>query len=683
MGPTCAKKPSPQVPEIITQSPSPARPTANNNYLPFPSRQPSNYDFQSRSPTPLQQRKLPQMQDEPKVKVSKPLTRTQTKRMQEGIIQNFCDRVHDLEEAVGAKTAEAEKLQVQIGEIVGLAKGAQDCLQKAIGHNKLAQESLSQLEVALQKIAKLDITSGDKVASGSQPLVENLPPGGKNVKVKLEAPPASTMGKGERTPIALTQAGAAPQPKASGDTTNLFDFYGDDKTITKNTLEAKKPMVVQQAPYKHRPGLIPPGVEDPFVYDDYNDEDVVEDPFFYDDAAVEAEYAKMPQEKVKTLHGSGSNQTIVAARPADLGQRLTPAPPQKPAEGPANTPFQKLATVMGSGPKDSNSSLLNKDTVSQQPVLPEARTNVVNAGPTKLPHPVGHSGASSTGLAAYTVKFTTLPPDFYHNGNFPGTPSMFYEEAQLCDRGSYTSEKVPVLRLQDVPNHISLADIFESLAGGPIYRISATKTDPDDPFKHVRVTFIHLHHAEAFLEFAQKRNGIYIKGCPDRIQVVPDPREKPNVISYTTFRKMMTENVTRMVYIDGFREGFWTTRKLRDLIVAAVDKLRVEDPDRYQFKEPICDKSDIVTAILGNSKERGIEALVGLRSIGWAILVRIALHGLQQPEGFYTERVVGDIGPDVSATEDPANIPSLRAFWVPDTVDEPLENMEKNFGDDA
>ncbi|KAK6520533.1 hypothetical protein TWF506_000785 [Arthrobotrys conoides] len=614
---------------------------------------PSHYAFQSRSPTPVQPW-LPQMRDEAKVKVSKPLSRTQTKKMQEGIIRTFCDRVHALEEEVETKTAETEKLQTQLGEITNLAKGAQANLEKVVGQNKLVQESLDQLESVLRKIENLNIT---QVVVSVQCLAEEIPASGTDTKVEVESVSTPVVARSEPSSIAPTPTEEipAPQPTIGGDVVNLFDFHADDEDIAKGDLETKEPA---KQSIGHRPALaiIPTNVSDPFVFDD---------------AAVEAVYTNQPENKIQDPRGTASNQIVIPIKLVAAAQRPAPAAPPQLAGTPAIAPFQKLADVMKQTLQNP-APTRDKDAAPEKPNASGLR---VNAVPVKEPGLAATSGPSSIDPPMHTVRFTTLPPDFYHGGNFPGVQNTLYEEGQLCDRGSYTSEKVPVLRLQNIPKTISVGDVIGNLAGGPLYRISTTKGSPDDTFRHIRITFVHLHHATAFLEFAQKNHGISIKGCPNRIQVIQDPREKLNVISYTTFRKMMTENVTRMVYVDGFRKDFWTTRKLRDLIVVAVDKLRVEDPDRYQFKEPICDKLDIVTAVMGSSQERGVEGLIGLRSIGWAILVRTALHGLQYPEGFYKERVEGELGPSINPGDDPSMIPTLRAFWVPDTVDKPLDKM--------
>ncbi|KAF3179911.1 hypothetical protein TWF788_006912 [Orbilia oligospora] len=608
------------------------------------------------------------MHDEAKIKVSKPLTHAQTKRMQEGIIKNFCDRVHALEEEVGTKTAEAEKLQMQLGEITSLAKGAQTNLEKVVGQNKLVQESLSQLESVLRKIENLNITHGDEVVPNVQPPDEGIPASGTDTKVEVEDVPTPVIARSERSSVAPTPAEEAPQLPTASDVANLFDFHADDdededEAIIKKEPETNKPADQQSGP-RLASTIVSPGAPDPFAFDD---------------AAVEAVYTDQSEGKIQHSHGTPSHQTVVPIKPIAVAQEPAPMPLQQPIGGPAMAPFQKLADVMKQTLQSATPGG-NKNPAPQQPVASGLH---INAASVKGPSPAAASRASSRGQSMYTARLTTLPPDFFHSGNFPGIQGTLYEEAQLCDRASYTSERVPVLRLQNIPKAISVGDVLDNLAGGPLYRISTTKGGPDDTFKHLRITFVHLHHANAFLEFAQKNHGIYIKDCPNRIQVIQDPREKPNVISYTTFRKMMTENVTRMVYVDGFRKDFWTTRKLRDLIVVAVDKLRVEDPDRYQFKEPICDKVDIITAAMGNSKERGVEGLIGLRSIGWAILVRTALHGLQHPEGFYKERVEGELGPSINPSDDPSRIPTLRAFWVPDTVDKPLDRMAKETNRDV
>ncbi|KAF3128948.1 hypothetical protein TWF594_008302 [Orbilia oligospora] len=660
------KKPEAQIPKIITQSPSPTRPIANNTFLTVP----SHYAFQSRSPTPVQPR-LPEMHDEAKVKISKPLTRAQTKKMQEGIIKNFCDRVHALEEEVGTKTAEAEKLQMQLGEITSLAKGAQTNLEKVVGQNKLVQESLSQLESVLRKIGNLNITHGDEVVPNVQSLDEEIPASGTDTKVEDDDVPTPVVVRSERSSVAPTPAEEAPTPQlpTASDVANLFDFHADDddededEAIIKKEQETNK-LTDQQSSPRIASTIVSPGAPDPFAFDD---------------AAVEAVYTDQSEGKIQHPHGTPSYQTVVPIKPIAVAQELAPMPLQQPTGDPSMAPFQKLADVM----KQTLQSATPAGNNNPAPQQPAASGLHINAASVKGPGPAAASRASSRGQSMYTARLMTLPPDFFHSGNFPGIQGTLYEEAQLCDRASYTSERVPVLRLQNIPKAISVGDVLDNLAGGPLYRISTTRGGPDDTFKHVRITFVHLHHANAFLEFAQKNHGIYIQSCPNRIQVIQDPREKPNVISYTTFRKMMTENVTRMVYIDGFRKDFWTTRKLRDLIVVAVDKLRVEDPDRYQFKEPICDKVDIITAAMGNSKERGVEGLIGLRSIGWAILVRTALHGLQHPEGFYKERVEGELGPSINPSDNPSRIPTLRAFWVPDTVDKPLDRMTKETNRDG
>ncbi|KAK6345217.1 hypothetical protein TWF718_007144 [Orbilia javanica] len=654
------KKSEAPVPGIVTKPFSPIGSMANTA---VPS--PNQHVSRSQTLTSIQPQSS-QMHKDANIKVSKPFTHTQIKNMQEGIIQNFCDRVNALEAAVGAKTAEAEKLRMQIGEITDLAKRAQTSLENAVGQNKIVQESLSQLEEILQKIGKLEVTPSAKVVASAQPPVESVPISQTEAKIDLERPPAPVVIRTERSYITQTPAEEVPthQSTLSEDVVDLFDFHANDRDIVKDSPKTKTP-AAQPSGLKLGKSII-----------------------YYALAVhtktVQAAYADQSREKTQLPHKPGSNQTaipikpvtsanqtVVPTSPVNTSRRLAPPPPRQPPENAAIAPFQKLASVMKQSLQGPITFPCENNAIPQQAGL---RASPTSAKGLDL---AAASGVSSTGPATHTVRFTTLPPNFHHSGNFPGLQNLFYEEGQLCDRKSYTSESVPVLRLQNIPKTMSIGDVLENLSGGPLYRISTTKGDPNDTFKHIRITFIHLHHANAFLEFAQKNHGIYIKGCPNRIQVIQDHRERPNVISYTTFRKMMTENVTRMVYIDGFREGFWTTRKLRDLIVVAVDKLRVEDPDRYQFKEPICDKTDIITAMMGSSKERGIEGLVGLRSIGWAILVRTALHGLQHPEGFYKERVEGELGPTINPGDDIAQIPTLRAFWVPDTVDQPLEKMAK------
>ncbi|KAK6360628.1 hypothetical protein TWF730_006764 [Orbilia blumenaviensis] len=591
--------------------------------------------------------------------------------MREGIVKNFCERVRALEETVGARTAETEKLQKQLREILDVVRGARGGVEDALGQNKLLREKLCRLEDVLRNIERLDISSSEQAITNIQTLTGNPQSStGTGTKTEVEGRPKSeTSGSGRggvSGDVGLPVLAKASKlrrstPSDQEDVVELFDFHANDGVVVKDDPDAEK--LKDEGQGNSKPGATKAPAE-------------VSDPFAFDDAAVEATYASKANEDLKPElpRSVGSNQTVIRTKPTAAVQQST--------EGPVTAPFQRLADLMGENLQGSIPISRDKDATIQESVTAGSQFSTAFTGGLA---PASASGVSSADPPMHTARFTTLPPDFRHTGNYPSKayPCVFYEESQLCGRASYTSEKVPVLRLQNIPKNITLADILESISGGPLYRISVAKGIPGDTLKQVRLTFIHLRHANGFLDFANQNNGIYIRGCPSRIQVIQDPKEKPNVISYTTFRKMMTENVTRMVYIDGFNGGFWTTTKLRDLIVVAVDKLRVEEPDRFQFKEPICDKTDIATVKMGCNPSGKVEALVGLRSIGWAILVRSALHGLQHPEGFYMERVEGEIGPSINPGDDPATIPTLHAWWVPDTIDRPLDRMPKKSGKDA
>ncbi|KAK6528008.1 hypothetical protein TWF281_009266 [Arthrobotrys megalospora] len=653
-----------QAPETTPKPHCPISLVTNNDFLTVPSWNPSHYAFRSRSPTPGPSR-LPQMNQEPKIEVSKPFTRAEIKAMRAGIVRHINGRVQALEKAVEIKTTEVEKLQAQLSGITGLAKDAQDTLEKAAGHNKLVQESLSQVEITLRKIQKFHLGHDSHAGNNLQTMAGRLGAGEPSTKTELEGRPMTEIGGSECSSIPPTPAEGSPshQSTESEDVADLFDFHADDGLIAKG------------APKPHKPAGQKSGLQ-PITSSVIKISAKDGDPFAIDDAAVEAIYAGKAKGQTECPKGAASHETAVTVKPSGTAQRPAPPPSQKPTGGSAVAPFQKLADLMRLSIKDSGPAL---NTTTQQQAPPGSH---INAAAVRGPGPNVASGASSIGPATYTARFTTLPPDFDHAGNLPGSLTTIYEEGQLCDRASYTCQRVPILRLQNIPKNVSVEEVLDNLSGGPLYRISTTKGSQDDAFKHVRITFIHLEHANAFLEFAQKNQGVYIKGCPNRIQVIQDPREKPNVISYTTFRKMMTENVTRMVFVKGLDKDFWTNTKFRDLIVAAVDKLRVEDPNRYQFKEPICERADIISTKLGIQGDE-VEALIGLRSIGWAILVRTALNGLQYPEGFYMERVEGELGPSINPGDDPNSIPTLHAWWVADTVDMPLNRMPKKIDRDT
>ncbi|EPS37346.1 hypothetical protein H072_8976 [Dactylellina haptotyla CBS 200.50] len=273
-----------------------------------------------------------------------------------------------------------------------------------------------------------------------------------------------------------------------------------------------------------------------------------------------------------------------------------------------------------------------------------------------------------------TETLTGFPISFNHAGNLPGQKGTTYDAENLCEPDDYVVEKVPILRLQDIPKTVSLESIISSLSGGPLYRISVNDGKDGDSVRNVRITFIHRQHALDLLNFSKENGGIAIKNCPERIQLLDDFKNGENAIGYRTFRKIMTENITRVVYAIGFEVGFWTAEKLRDLVAAAVDRLMLEEPQKYPVRTPFNSRNDIIAAKLGRDAV-GVTAMLQIRSLSWGIIVQRALNGLKRPEGFYMERCMGELGPPISPYDDPAIIPTVKAFWVRDPCDAPLENL--------
>lgn len=218
--------------------------------------------------------------------------------------------------------------------------------------------------------------------------------------------------------------------------------------------------------------------------------------------------------------------------------------------------------------------------------------------------------AKSNGTALGVV-YTYLPADMDH----AGSAGWKCSESQICDREQYRSEPVPAVRIVDIPLRVSLEDLFRAVRGGPVIRIHIDLT-----YKGVfsaSVAFMHAHHARAYAEWADRNGGVRIEGCPTRFQV-DLLEDQTSRLAYTTFRKVMTQNATRVVKIGGLAKYFWTVEKVREVIVVITDHARQMNPLHYRFDSPLHKTEDIVHVEISEGQDSAA-AIVGFRSMSWAM----------------------------------------------------------------
>ncbi|KAF3939373.1 hypothetical protein ABW19_dt0207851 [Dactylella cylindrospora] len=345
---------------------------------------------------------------------------------------------------------------------------------------------------------------------------------------------------------------------------------------------------------------------------------------------------------------------------------------------------ENLAELMGMSLKPGDSTPAPpRPPAPQKPVAPsapaQAPPTVSNPAAERAPAPIS---STVPNLVAPKVPakpmnarvFTRLPEDFNHAGSEKEAGGTFYPEEQVCDKAHYNPEKVPIIRLADIPKEVTIQEVLSCIAGGPLYRVNLREGSTRE-LNDVCITFVHAKHARDFIKHCENKNGVFIKGCKSRIQIAKDSGTKENVVQHATFRKIMTEGVTRAFVIRGLDENFgWNETKVKDLLIAATDQCRIRNPKRFRFEDPLHESDDIYTCqFQGEGKD--FEVVVSMRTISWGMMAKWAIHNLQQPEGFYLEQVEGEHGPAISPYDDPNTTPTAKAEWVRDPCDRPLSIM--------
>ncbi|KAF3919964.1 hypothetical protein AA313_de0207617 [Arthrobotrys entomopaga] len=577
----------------------------------------------SHSPTPLPS---PAPPTKPlKMNFQAPAAFNQAEEMQSGVVRNLHEHIGQLHDELGVYISDAERAGLQLEEVKALILKSREKLTAAATHVDHARQDLQQVQDTfghIDRVIGLQLGNLDLAADIAE----------EGAMKKQADPPAQEQAKALKPGRQATEIGSST-------------------CLVNQKLNAKNGAT---QPIPTKAVLLP------------------------------TEKPAIPLNKLYSWDRNGENN-----KPLDLSA----SKPTRAMEPPAKTtsPFdfeeKKISTHNGDAFIEPGPSRIiyppprfatgsNQSNVTVKPAKP---TDPLRK-PSKDEYPVFkdktmYLSSTLSFLSDHETPMMTIPDGFDHAGNFPGRLGTRYDAAMICSKSQYGCEKVPVLTLTDIPKEVSLDDITSSLAGGPLYRISLNKDDPSNPFRSVRITFIHRQHALNLLEFVKRHHGLAIKSCAKRIQVLDDSKNRPNYVGYNSFVKIMTEHVTRSVYIIGLNPNFWTTEKFRDFVLAAVERLRVEDPRRYPNKEPFSEQKDIISYRLG-SGETGIEAVIHLRSLGTSILVRNALHGLQQPEGFWKERCSNELGPTISPYDNPDTIPTLKAYYIRDPCDRSLDQLK-------
>ncbi|KAF3914966.1 hypothetical protein ABW20_dc0110315 [Dactylellina cionopaga] len=550
--------------------------------------------------------------------------------MKNGVVINLYKRINDLRGSLETQTSEAQKMTTQLDEIKNWVKTSHGKLNRAVAHMKNAQADLEEVQ---KSFTVIDQVLGMK-DDGTDPVAAE-------VKTTNENPAL----------FPATQAQDQFEPQ-----TSVNDGPTVETSVSVYSSVPISPKIV--AKYKR---LDIPNVDPADLYH-FNPPTVSKkNPAEQIQKAARA--LKNQSKQLSSTFGA-DDQAVLAIYQNRIASRIaTPLASSTPLESSVYTRSDRSSVTVKP----------TKPTPKPLVVVPQALQNALaqqTIENTRVP------SLEPPSAPILGPPYTRLPPNFAHTGNTPGEAGPVYPSSQICDKNSYAPEKVPVLRLQDIPKDVSIDDIMTSLAGGPLYKIAINNGQPSDTVRDIRLIYLHRKHALAILNFARDNNGLAIKNCPNCIQLLDDFKENESILSYSAFRKIMLENVTRMVYVQGLDRKFWCLEKFRDLIVAACDKLRSEEPRKFPYKEPISATTDVISIKLGMG-DSGLEALVGTRSISLAILVRAALHGLKHPEGFYHERCQGGIGPPISPYDDPATIPTVKAFWMRDPCDAPLDKLPK------
>ncbi|KAK6543045.1 hypothetical protein TWF694_006974 [Orbilia ellipsospora] len=546
-----------------------------------------------------------------------PAAFNQGDEMKSGVIRSLYKRIGQLHGELGVQISEAEKAGLQLEEVKVLILKSREKLTMAAMHVDYARRELQEVQKSFTHIDRViglqleDLDLAAALAEGEVPKKQPEIPAQEKAKAPRPERQAAEIGSSTIQP-AGTKTAFPPNGKP---TTPLNELY------SLNVSEgSKKPLDLATTPASKptRASEVPGKTLSPFHFD---------------------------EKKISTHNGD----VFVESGPSRI---FRPPPNFAPGSDQSNATVKPIKTANPAQKASDNESTNLKDT-----------------------HLRSLYSSSTISIRSDTpATIVCIPHDFDHAGNLPGRMGTKYDAAVICDKSNYLREGVPVLKLADIPKEVSLDDIASGLAGGPLYRISANAGDAGALVKSVRITFIHRQHALDFFGFAKKHNGLAIKNCPKRIQVLDDSKPGPNFVSYTVFRRIMTENVTRSVYVTGLSPNFWTTEKFRELLLVAADKLRVEDPGKYRTSEPLTEQN-IVSYRLG-SGETGIEAVIHMRSLTLSIIVRTALHGLQHPEGFWKERCNNELGPTISPYDNPDKIPTLKAYWVRDPCDRPLDKLK-------
>ncbi|KAK6359738.1 hypothetical protein TWF696_000877 [Orbilia brochopaga] len=582
--------------------------------------------------------------------IPKPFVRHE--EMKSSVVVSLYKRIDDLHNSLGLQKSEASKLTEQLDEIRAWAKKAQSQIGEGQHHSKQAQIAFDKLQKSFQVIEKLlgapaDVSALEKNATAAAPpALPTIAEAQDTVPVassRASAPSVTEIGGSEFQSVPPTPDPAQPQPipvlqPEPLDLAELYSFTGTTdaarpcqpsaadappagKSKTLNvffTFHNKPKRTSTHGPVKAVTPARPEAAAKPGK--------APVDVFAADDAAVTASYQSQQSEVL--------TQSKASTR-ATSDHSAATVVPKKPVPKPLVAPTQALASLMG-----------------QQ--LEPSRNSAVASSPS----------------ATVTALLTRLPDNFDHRGTFPGQVGTLFREDQLCNRASYNPERVPIITLRNVPTSVTMDELFLGIAGGPLYRVQLGPIDEKTKARDIRITFIHREHALGLLRFAQKHHGLQIRGAPKRIEIGINPEDRDNIISYSTFRKIVTGNCTRMVFLQGLDRRFWTVQKLRQLVVTCVERVRIEEPRRYRFQEPCHINNDILTCKIGMGDSGTLEALLGMRSISWGLMVKSALDGLKEPEGFYTERVQGELGPPLHAYQGGQTTNSVvRAYWGRDTCD--------------
>ncbi|KAF3923244.1 hypothetical protein ABW21_db0200669 [Orbilia brochopaga] len=397
------------------------------------------------------------------------------------------------------------------------------------------------------------------------------------------------------------------------------------------------------------------------------------------DARGESAAAALPtiaetQEATPRTHAAASK----AYTHTEIGGSDANDTPPKPSDAPpagqiiASYQMQNQTAEVTAQSKTSTRATSDHSTATVVPKKPVANPAAAptDALASLLGETLEASRNSVVASTAATALLTRIPDDFNHYGTLPGQVGTIIGKVFVCDRPAYNPERVPVIRIRNLPTSVSMDELFMSLAGGPLYRVQLNPINEKTKTRDLRITFIHREHAINLLRFATKHQGLLIRGCPQRIEATVDPSDSENRISFYTFRKIMTENCTRMVFVQGLDRRFWTAQKVRQLVITCVERARIEEPRKFRFREPCHITDDILTCKIGMGDSGTLEALVGMRSIAWGLMVRDALNGLKEPEGFYNERVQGELGPPIHTFREGAKPSSvLTAYWGRDPCD--------------